>query len=222
MELWKYCDELNWIAKRLFDRVNWITIPTITIHNDTTNAFKRNILMNNGSNFFLVVLATCVSCYGFLSLDGHIIVVSLTFSTNLVITFSFLLASLEGSDATGDGAVVPSATPISWKTGIWLNGEFSSFWASSALFCTHFLIRSAHASTVHRGVCQLTPCLSSPHCQQCHPDLQLEELAQLFSPKTSQRSPKMGGVYYPPCFLIFVVLLYHWSCDLSFHVLPLK
>ena len=44
--------------------------------------------------------------------------VSLTFSTDLVITFSFLLASPEGTDATGDGAVVPSATPISWKTGL--------------------------------------------------------------------------------------------------------
>jgi hypothetical protein len=40
----------------------------------------------------------------------HTVVVSLTFSTDLVITFSFLLAALGGTDIAGDGAVASSGT----------------------------------------------------------------------------------------------------------------
>jgi hypothetical protein len=45
----------------------------------------------------------------------HTVVVSLTFSTDLVITFSFLLAALGGTDIAGDDAVASSGTSFAWK-----------------------------------------------------------------------------------------------------------
>ena len=113
-----YYNHSQWYHERRRASLSWDT--------QKKKSFVKLIkLMNNVSKFFWwYTLHVFLTCYGILSLDGHTVVVSLTFSTDLVITFSFLLASPEGTDATGDGAVVPSATPISWKTRLWLNGEF--------------------------------------------------------------------------------------------------
>jgi hypothetical protein len=72
------------------------------------------------------VLNICASTYltrfpyakGLLNLKGHTVVLSLTFSTVLVIKLSFLITGPEGSDRRGDdtkASIVSSGTPFSWN-----------------------------------------------------------------------------------------------------------
>ena len=100
------------LANRLLDKVNSIIQPPTTIFQNDTMPWSVIIVNHNRGR------KPCNYYYGILGLDGHTVVVSLTFSTDLVMTFSFLVAWPEGTDEPGDGAVVSSATTISWKTGL--------------------------------------------------------------------------------------------------------
>ena len=116
------------LANRLLDKVNSIIQPPTTIFQNDTMPWSVIIVSHNRGRKPCKAhkyMLACVSYYyGILGLDGHTVVVSLTFSTDLVMTFSFLVAWPEGTDEPGDGTVVSSATTISWKTGLdWIDNS---------------------------------------------------------------------------------------------------
>ena len=74
------------LANRLLDKVNSIIQPPTTIFQNDTMPWSVIIVSHNRGR------KPCNYYYGILGLDGHTVVVSLTFSTDLVMTFSFLVA----------------------------------------------------------------------------------------------------------------------------------